>query len=51
MKKIEVINDEVESNNDYEWSGDWEYISDEQFADIKDFKEKYPHIFDILESI
>jgi len=30
MKTIEVNNDEVESNiNDYEWRGDWEFISDE----------------------
>ena len=30
MKIIEIINDEVESNiNDYEWKGDWEFISDE----------------------
>jgi|GEM_PF-5749240 len=30
MKTIEVNNDEVESNiNEYEWRGDWEFISDE----------------------
>jgi len=30
MKTIEIINDEIKSNiNDYEWKGDWEYISDE----------------------
>jgi len=29
MKTIEIINDEVKSDNDYEWSGNWKYISDE----------------------